>query len=101
MTKMLAVLSAIFLFWIIVLPGPADAAQRTANGIKNPDTYELSAQRRYARRYYGRRHYYRPYYYGPYSYRPYYYGPRYYRPYGYYRPYRHYGPLFPFFPFLW
>jgi hypothetical protein len=98
---MLAALAAIFLLWVIALPGPADAAQRRADGVANPDqATEFSARRRYYRRYYRGyyrpyyRRYYRPYYYRPY-YRGYYYRPYYYRPY-YYRPY--WGPR-PFFYF--
>jgi hypothetical protein len=123
MPKMLAAFAAIFLLWVIALPGPADAAARRANGIASADQLDLSAQRRYYRRgyrggyyrrpYYGRPYYrsraYRPYY--RYRYRPYYrYG--YYRPYyryGYYRPYYYgryyyrpyyYRPVWPFFPFF-
>jgi hypothetical protein len=96
---MLAAFAAIFMLWVMALPGPADAAQRRADGVTNADqATEFSAQRRYYRRYNRRyyRGYYRPYY-RRYYYRPYYYRPYYYRPY-YYRPYRYWGPR-PFFYF--
>jgi hypothetical protein len=99
MSKMLSVLVAIFALAIVALPGPADAAQRGADGIRNLDQYEFSSarrQRRVVRRYVGPRYYSQPYYYGPYGYQPY--G---YQPYGY--PYRYYAPApvpFPFFPFF-
>jgi len=93
MSKMLAVLTAILMFWMIALPGPADAAKRGAHGIRNLDQYELSAQRRCVRM---PPYSYRPYcyYYRPYYYRSYYYWPDYYGPsYGYISPnsyYRYY-----------
>ena len=96
MSKMLSVLVAIFALWIVVLPGPADAAQRRADGIRNLDQYEFSSARRrrrvVVRRYVGPGYYGQPYY-SPYGYQPY--G---YRPYGYYRPAPF--PFFPFFPFV-
>jgi hypothetical protein len=96
---MLAAFAAIFMLWVVALPGPAEAAQRRADGLANIDNTEFSAQRRY-RRYYRRgyapRYYYRRYYPRRYYYRPYY-RPYYYRPY-YYRPYRYWGPR-PFFYF--
>ena len=97
MSKMLAALTTIFLLWMMAAPGPADAARREANEIRNLENYELSARRRHVKRqrhvrrhykvrYSYRGYYYRPYYYGPYYYRPYYYGRYYYRPYVYYGP---------------
>ena len=70
MSKMLSVLVAIFALWIIALPGPASAAQRQADGIRNFDQYEFSSvrrQRRYVRRYVGPRYYGQPNYYQPYG----------------------------------
>ena len=96
MSKMLSVLVAIFALAIATLPGPADAAQRKADGVRNLDQYEFSSvrrKRRYVRRYPVRRYYVQPNYYGPYGYQPY--G---YQPYGYYRPAPF--PFFPFFPFF-
>ena len=84
MSKLLTFVAALTAIFVLSLAGPADAAQRKADGIQNQaDQYEVSDQRRYYRR-----RYYRPYY-------PYYYGGGY--PYygygypGYYRPYRPYG----------
>ena len=74
MSKMLSVLVAIFALSIVALPGPVDAAQRRADGIRNLDQYEFSSarrQRRVVRRYVGPRYYSQPYYYGPYGYQPY------------------------------
>ena len=96
MSKMFAALAAVMLLFVIATPGPADAAQRRADGMRNLDQYEFSSARRRYRRHYRRyapRYYYRPYYYRPSYYQPYTYGPYYYRPY-YYRP----AP-WPFFPF--
>lgn len=50
MLKELAVLAATFVLSMIALPGWADAAQREANGIRNLDQYELSAQHRHHHR---------------------------------------------------
>ena len=93
MSKLLTLFAALTGLFVLSLAGPADAAQRKADGARNTDVgqYEVSDQRRY-RRYH--RRYYRPY-------RPYYYGNPYgYYPYGYYRPYygypRYYGPGFGF-----
>jgi hypothetical protein len=100
MFKVISVLAAVFVVLMVSLPGAADAAQRQANGIKNPGQIELSA-RRYVRRYHRpyryrrysyRRRYYVPYY--SYYYSPYY--SHYYSRYRYYRPY-YYRGLFPFF----
>jgi len=105
MSKMLSVLVAIFAIWIVALPGPADAAQRKADGVGNLDQYEFSSarrKRRIVRRYAVPRYYVQPYYYGPYGYQPYGYQPYGYQPYGY-RPYGYYAPApvpFPFFPFF-
>ena len=84
LTTFVAALTAIF---VLSLAGPADAAQRKADGIQKQqaDQYEVSDQRRYRRYYRGYRPYYRPYYYGGYP--AYGYG----YPYGYYRPYYGYG----------
>jgi len=75
MSKLMGILAAFALLFVISLPGSADAAQR-ADGLKNRGDYEVSSQYRrryyYPRRYYGYR-YYRPYY-GYRYYRPYYYG---------------------------
>lgn len=78
MSKMLAVLAAIVMLWMIALPGLADATQRWANGVRDADQHELRAQRRCVRM---APHTYRSfcYYYYPDHYRPYAYGP-YYRP---------------------
>ena len=85
MSKLMGILAAFALLFVISLPGSADAAQR-ADGLTNPGDYEVSSQYRrryYPRRYYGGYRYYRPYY------RPYY-------GYGYgYGPY--WGTPFPFF----
>ena len=86
MSKMLAVLAAIFMLWIVALPGPASAEEW---GAKNPDQYELRVERRCVSM---PRYSYRSYcyYYRPDYVRPYHNGYYYYRPYG---P----DPLFPFF----
>lgn len=93
MTKLLASVAAIGAAALISM-SPANAAsqQQRADGMRNSDQIEVSAQRRHYRHYYGHR------YYGP---RYGYYGPRYYRPYygynsyaysPYYRPYYRPGP---------
>jgi hypothetical protein len=98
---MLAAFAAIFLLWVIALPGPADAAQRRADGVATIDqTTEFGSRHRrwHRRHYHGRRYYRGPRYAYRYSYRPYYYRPYYYRPYRYY----YYAPPpFPFYPFFW
>ena len=96
MSKMLSVLAAIFALSMIAMSGPADAAQRAADGIRNLDQYEFSSvrRRRVVRRYYAPRYYARPGY-GPYGYQPY--G---YQPYGYYAPAPVPFPILPFFPFI-
>jgi hypothetical protein len=86
MSKLMGILAAFALLFVISLPGSADAAQR-ADGLTNPGSYEVSSQ--YRRRYYYPRRYY---------------GYRYYRP--YYRPYYGYGYGYPYywgtpFPFFW
>ena len=100
MSKLLSVLVAIFVLWVIALPGPADAARRGADGIRNLDEFSSAQRRRrVVRRYHAPRYYGQPDYYGPYGYGPYGYRPYGYRPYGYYAP----APLplpFPFFPFI-
>jgi hypothetical protein len=103
MTGMLAALAAIGAMALVATP--AGAAERRADGVRNVDQIEVSAQRRYYRGYRGRP-YVRPrYYYGrPNYYRRPYYEPYYaygYYPYGYYRPYRYYrpGPYIGFGPF--
>ena len=108
MSKLLGILAASTLLFVVSLPGSADAAQR-AEGIENLGESELSAQYRrgYGRGYYGPRRayghrYYRARYYGRPYYRPRYYArPYYYRPYrAYYRPYYarpYWGTPFPFF----
>lgn len=87
MTRILATCAAAALAAAFVMPAPAAATEKRADGVRNVDQIEVSSQRRYRRhvhRYYGPRYgYYRPYrYYDA----PYYaYAPRpYYRP--YYRP---------------
>jgi hypothetical protein len=97
MSKMLSVLVAIFALWIIALPGPASAAERQADGIRNFDQYEFSSvrrQRRYVRRYVRPRYYGQPNYYQPYV------QPYGYQPYGYYAPAPVPFPILPFFPFI-
>jgi hypothetical protein len=81
MPKLLAALAAIGLTIVVALPGPSQAGERRADGIRNIDQVEVSARRkkrRYVvRRYWGPRYYYgAPYYYDPYyayGYYPYYY----------------------------
>jgi hypothetical protein len=96
MTRMLAVLAVAGATALVALP--AGAAERRADGVRNVDSIEISAQRRYYRRHYYGRPYARPYWGSRYYYgRPYYpyYEPYYaygYYPYGYYRPYRYYRP---------
>jgi hypothetical protein len=93
MSKMLSALVAIFAFWIVALPGPADAARRGSDGIRNFDQYEFSSvrrQRRYVRRYAAPRYYVQPNYYQPYGYQPYGYQP-------YYAPVPLQFPIVPFF----
>ena len=84
MSKLMTLVAALTAIFVLSLAGPADAAQRKADGIQNQqaDQYEVSDQRPYRR--YSRR-YYRPYYYGGYP--AYGYG----YPYGYYRPAPYYG----------
>ncbi|MGE3148018.1 MAG: hypothetical protein AB7K04_03025 [Pseudorhodoplanes sp.] len=97
MSKILTLAAAVVGLFALSFAGPADAAQRKADGISKQQSsnYEISDQRRYHRRHYRPyRHYYRPYYrhryWGGYPY----YGYGY--PYGYYRPYYGYGPGFSF-----
>jgi len=73
MYKMLTVCAAAAVTTLVFLPGPADALERRADGMRNSDQIEVSSQRRYRR--YG---YSRGYYDGPYYGRPY-------RSYGYAR----------------
>lgn len=99
MSKMLSILAAIFVLSMVGLSGPADAAQRGADGIRNFDQYEFSSvrrQRRVVRRSYGPRYYNQ----GSYGYQPYGYQPYGYQPYGYYAPAPVPFPFFPFFPFI-
>ena len=93
MSRLMTLVAALTAIFVLSLAGPADAAQRKADGIQKQQAgqYEVSDQRRYYRRYY--RPYYRPYYAPYYGYRPYpyYYGGYpaygYGYPYGYARPY--------------
>jgi len=69
MNKLLATCAAIAVTAVVMLPGAAGAAERTADGLRNAEQIEVSSQQRYrrhynSRRYYGRsRAYYRqPYY---------------------------------------
>jgi hypothetical protein len=86
MTKLLTTCAAAALTAALVMPVPAGAMEKRADGVRNMDQIEVSAKRkkrRAVRYYYGPRYSYgyRPYYYDA----PYYaYAPRYYRP--YYRP---------------
>jgi hypothetical protein len=100
MTKTIISLAATALLSALVLPGPAGAADKRADGLTNkaPQATEFSSRHRrwhrprVVRRYYRYPRYrysYRPYY-GYYAYAPY---PYYYRP--YYGP-RFYGPGFSF-----
>jgi hypothetical protein len=83
MGKIFLSLAAGAALFVLALPGPAGAAERRADGVRNADQTEFSsAHRRWHRRHYVRRHGYRSY--GYRSYRPYGYGYGY--PYGYYRP---------------
>jgi hypothetical protein len=87
--KLLAACAAVAVTAMLALPGSAGATEQRADGIRNNDGIEVSAQRRYRRYYYGPRYYY--------GYRRhwaprYYYARPYYRPY-YYRPYYRVGPL--------
>jgi hypothetical protein len=82
MTKALLALAAGAALFVFALPGPADAGERRADGIRNSveQTEFSSRHRRWHRhRHFVRRGYYRPYYGHPYAYgwgHPYYYGHR-------------------------
>jgi hypothetical protein len=82
MAKTLLALAAGASLLVLALPGPASAAERRADGIRNniEQTEFSSMHRRWHRPRYVVRRAYRPYYYGyPYAYGygyPYYYRPR-------------------------
>ena len=91
MTKILASCAALALTAVFAMPVSAGATEKRADGVRNAEQTDVSAQRRYRR--YGHRYYGPRYRYGyrgyRYGYRPYYSAPYYaYSP--YYRPY--YGP---------
>lgn len=70
MNNLLATCAAIAVAAVVMLPGVAGAAERTADGLRNAEQIEVSSQQHYrrynnSRRYYGRsyrRAYARPYY---------------------------------------
>jgi hypothetical protein len=86
MSKILAGVAAFALLLILAMPGPANAAERRADGLRTADATmtDVSARhRRWHRRHFVRRHYWGPRYgyWGPrsYAYDPYYrpyWGPR-------------------------
>jgi hypothetical protein len=86
MSKLFTLAAALAALFMLSLAGPADAAERKADGAKNAavgqtaETDFSSHRRRYSRRYYRPYYGYRPYYYGS----PYYARPYYGYPYGYY-----------------
>jgi hypothetical protein len=86
MTKLLATCAAVAIAAVLALPAPAGAAERSAAGIEQTQSTDISAAKRKYRKH--RRHYTHRYYYGPR-----YYSAPYYRGYGayaydpYYRPY--------------
>ena len=82
MKGLFAACAAVGLTAAFALPAPAVAAEKRADGVRNVEQMDVSAQRRYGR--YG----YRNYGYRNYGYRNY--GPRYGYRHGYYRPYRSY-----------
>lgn len=91
MTRILATCAAVALTAAFAMPSSVSAAEKRADGARNQDQIEVSAQRKKQRHHVHRHHgprygHYRPY--RSHHYAPYYaYAPRYYRPYRpYYRP---------------
>ena len=62
MYKMLTACVAIAVTTLVILPGPANALERRADGMRNSDLIEVSSQRRYRRYGYSRHYYAQPYY---------------------------------------
>jgi hypothetical protein len=62
MYKILTACAAAAVTTLVFLPGPANAIERRADGMRNSDQIEVSSQRRYRRYSHTRRYYAQPYY---------------------------------------
>jgi hypothetical protein len=62
MYKMLTACAAAAVTTLVILPSPAGAIERRADGMHNSDQVEVSSQRRHRRYSHSRRYYVQPYY---------------------------------------